>query len=100
MRPAGREEPELRRAGGVVAVARAGATMNHAEHSAPFHAKMLDRQVAESLARETGVPLELALRIYEEELRNLSHGARITQFVNVLASRRARMKLQQERSDR
>lgn len=71
--------------------------MNHLEQTDPIHAKVFDKQVAETIARETGAPIELATRIYKEELRNLSHGARITQFVNVLASRRARMKLQHQR---
>ncbi|WP_129645794.1 DUF3562 domain-containing protein [Peristeroidobacter agariperforans] len=69
--------------------------MNHPEKIAPIHAPVFDDQVAEIIARETGAPIELAARIYEEELRGLARDARITQFVNVLASRRARMKLQQ-----
>lgn len=68
--------------------------MNHTEPIAPVHAKIFDPQVAESIAHETGATIELATRVYKEELSNLAHGARLTQFVNVLASRRARMKLQ------
>ncbi|WP_129782135.1 DUF3562 domain-containing protein [Peristeroidobacter soli] len=64
---------------------------------APVHARVFDEQVAETIARETGASVELASRIYGEELRILVRDARITQFVNVLASRRARMKLQQYR---
>ena len=73
-----------------------GATMNDSERIAPLHDQVFDEQIAESIARETGCPIELATRIYIEELRDLSHGARITQYVNVLASRRARMKLQRQ----
>lgn len=68
--------------------------MNPLEQIAPIHAQIFDKQVAEIIARETGTPIELATRIYKEELRDLARGARITQFVNVLASRRARLKLQ------
>lgn len=68
--------------------------MNHLEQIAPVHAKVFDTQVAETLARDTGASIELATQIYKDELRSLSSGARITQFINVLASRRARIKLQ------
>lgn len=72
--------------------------MNDMKPIAPVHAKDLDQRAVEAIARETGTPLELAIRVYTEELSNLSRGARITQFVNVLASARARMKLQQGRA--
>jgi len=68
--------------------------MNYPEQIGPVKGKVVDEHVAETLARDTGAPIELAARIYEEELRNLARGARITQFVSVLASRRARTKLQ------
>ena len=71
--------------------------MNPSEKIAPVLAKVADNQVAETIARETGAPIELATRIYEEELRDLARDARITQFVNVLATRRARLKLEQQR---
>jgi hypothetical protein len=74
--------------------------MNHPEQIAPIHAQVFDKQVAEIIARETGAPIELATRIYNEELRDLVRGARITQFVNVLAGRRARLKLQRRQSHR
>lgn len=68
--------------------------MNHTEPIAPIHAKVFDPQVAEAIAHETGATIELATRVYKEELSSLAHGARLTQFVNVLAGRRARMRLQ------
>jgi hypothetical protein len=74
-----------------------GLAMNDVGQIAPIHAKVYDQQVAEAISRDTGAPVELATKIYKEELRSLTRGARITQFVNVLASRRARIKLQQQR---
>lgn len=74
--------------------------MNHLEKIAPVPAKVFDSRVAETIARETGAPIELATRIYKEELRDLARDARITQFVTVLASRRARLKLEQQRDRR
>jgi hypothetical protein len=71
--------------------------MNGSKQIAPAHA---DSEMAQIIARETGAPLELATRIFKEELRNLTRGARITQFVNVLAGRRARLKLQHHRDRR
>ena len=74
--------------------------MSVLEQSAPVHAKVFDKQMAETIARETGAPIDLATRILKEELQDLARDARITQFVNVLASRRARLKLQQHRDRR
>lgn len=73
--------------------------MNHLEKIVPMHAQGFD-DVAQTIARDTGAPIELAARIFKEELRELGRHARITQFVNLLASRRARMKLQQFRHRR
>lgn len=60
---------------------------------APAHALMFDPSVAESIAREVEAPIELASRVYREELDALASKARITQFVHVIASRRARLRL-------
>lgn len=62
-------------------------------NTAPVHALAFDPLVAESLARETSAPVELASRVYREELDALASKARITQFLSVIASRRARLRL-------
>ncbi|HEY0941927.1 MAG TPA: DUF3562 domain-containing protein [Steroidobacter sp.] len=61
---------------------------------AASHAMVFDEQIAEAIARDTGAPIDFVTRVYKEELHTLTCGARITQFVNVLASRRARMRVQ------
>jgi hypothetical protein len=60
---------------------------------APVHAPMFDPRVAESISRQTTAPLELASRVYREELDTLASKARITRFLHVIASRRARLRL-------
>lgn len=67
--------------------------MKETDRITPIHSKVFDKRVAENIARETGAPIDLATRTYKEELNRIAEGARITQYVNVLASRRARMKL-------
>lgn len=59
----------------------------------PAHALMFDPRMAESIAREADAPIELASRVYREELDALASKARITQFLHVIASRRARLRL-------
>jgi Protein of unknown function (DUF3562) len=49
--------------------------------------------VAEALARETETSVEEVERIYEEELQDLAHDAKITQYLGVLASRRVKERL-------
>ena len=53
------------------------------------------RAVTEAIARETQRPIEEVERIYQEALRELASDAKITQYLGVLASRRARMRLRQ-----
>ena len=53
-----------------------------------------DVRIAESLARETDTSLPVAQQIYLEEVSKLAEHARITQFLGVLATRRARLRLQ------
>lgn len=67
--------------------------MNHIHQIALSHAPMFDPRVAESIARETAAPIEVASRVYREELDALASKARITQFLHVIASRRARSRL-------
>lgn len=50
-------------------------------------------QQADAIARETQTPVEVVRVIYEEEVASLSHDAKITQFVGVIASRRVKMRL-------
>jgi hypothetical protein len=51
------------------------------------------RAVAEAIARETHAPVEDVQKLYEEELNELAHEARITQYLGVLASRRVKERL-------
>jgi hypothetical protein len=67
--------------------------MDHMHQIAPTHAPVFDPRVAESIARETAAPVEEASRVYREELDALASKARITQFLHVIASRKARLRL-------
>lgn len=71
--------------------------MNEAAQMAPVKSRVFDWQLAEAIARDTGAPIELVARIYQEELVELSRKARIDQFINVLANRRARLRLRRQR---
>jgi hypothetical protein len=51
------------------------------------------RAVAEAIARETHTSVEDVQKLYEAELNELAHDAKITQYLGVLASRRVREKL-------
>ncbi len=57
--------------------------------SAPKH----DRAATESLAKETETSIEEVQRLYQEELEDLAHDAKITQYLGVLASRRVKLRL-------
>lgn len=67
--------------------------MNQMHEIAPVHGPVFDPDVAELIARDTTAPVELASRVYREELAALASKARITQFLTVIASRRARLRL-------
>jgi uncharacterized protein DUF3562 len=67
--------------------------MNNPHKIEPNHAHAFDPRVAESIARELAIPVEVVSRIYREELQSLGREARIGQFLQVLAGRRARMRL-------
>jgi hypothetical protein len=54
----------------------------------------------ESLARETGVPLDTVQEIYRVEFDKLESSARIKTFIAVLAHRRVKALLQVERGER
>ena len=62
---------------------------------APVHASTFDSSVVGSIARDTAAPSELVSRLYREELDTLASKARITQFLHVIADRRARLRLRQ-----
>ena len=47
----------------------------------------------EAIAKETRTSIDEVAKIYEQELTQLSSGARITQFLGVLTSKRVRMRL-------
>lgn len=53
------------------------------------------RTVAEALAQETQRPIEEVQQIYEEALSELATEAKITQYLGVLASRRAKLRLRE-----
>jgi hypothetical protein len=67
--------------------------MNHGHAITPVRGHTFDSRIAEALAHETGKPLELATRVYREELDDLAREARITQYLHVIAGRRARQRL-------
>lgn len=50
-----------------------------------------DQTITESLAKEARISLEEVARLYDQELAALAAGAKITQFLGVLATRRVRM---------
>lgn len=52
-----------------------------------------DPILAASISRETAAPIELVTRIYREEHHALAGNARITTFLDVIVSRRVRMRL-------
>jgi Protein of unknown function (DUF3562) len=54
----------------------------------------------ESLARETGVPVDTVQEIYRVEFDKLESSARIKTFVSVLTHRRVKALLQVERGER
>ncbi|HKS54859.1 MAG TPA: DUF3562 domain-containing protein [Steroidobacteraceae bacterium] len=67
--------------------------MHNSHRIAPLHAATFDRGTAEAIARDTAAPIELVSRIYREELDALASNARLTQFLHVIAARRARLRL-------
>jgi hypothetical protein len=69
--------------------------MNNPHKIEPNHSHTFDPRVAESIAREMAKPVELVSRIYREELHSLASEARIGQFLQVIAGRRARLRLRQ-----
>jgi hypothetical protein len=48
---------------------------------------------AEAIANDTGTALDVVREIYEQELAQLASDAKITQYLDVLASRRVRLLL-------
>ena len=68
--------------------------MNDLHRMSP-DARTLDPRVVESIARDTAAPIDLVSRIYREELDALASKARIAQFLQVIAARRARLRLRQ-----
>ena len=72
--------------------------MNNSHKVDPRHAHTFDPRVAQSIARELDMPVELVSRIYREELQSLASDARIGQFLQVIAGRRVRLRLRQHRS--
>jgi hypothetical protein len=52
-----------------------------------------EQSLAEWLAQETETSIDLVREIYEQERSALAHEAKITQFLDVLTSRRVRLRL-------
>jgi hypothetical protein len=69
--------------------------MNDTQQTAPVHGQPFDPRIAETIARDTAAPIELVSRVYREELDALASQARVTQFLHVIANRRARLRLRQ-----
>jgi hypothetical protein len=64
------------------------ATPTHAFASTKNH-----QTSKEAIAAETQTAIDEVEKIYEQELTQLSTGAKITQFLGVLATKRVRMRL-------
>lgn len=54
-----------------------------------------DAEIAKMIAQDTHVAVDLVQQVYRQELVELARNARITQFLSVLASRRARLRLRE-----
>jgi uncharacterized protein DUF3562 len=52
-----------------------------------------EQSFAESLAQETDTSVDLVRQIYEQERSSLASEAKITQYLDVLASRRVKLLL-------
>ena len=50
-------------------------------------------EMIEAIAHEADASIEDVQKIYEEELQDLAHDAKITQYLGVLASRRVKERL-------
>lgn len=55
--------------------------------------KSQDQTLTETIAKDTDTPAEIVQEIYEQELSSLASEAKITQYLDVLATRRVRMLL-------
>lgn len=53
-----------------------------------------DSNLLESLARDSGKPLDAIEHLYDQEYAALAEGARIPNFISMLALRRVRYRLQ------
>ena len=71
--------------------------MNNPHKIDPHHAHTFDPRLAESIAREMAIPVEIVARVCREELQSLASKARISQYLHVIAGRRARLRLRQHR---
>ena len=71
--------------------------MNHPHKIDPGHAHAFDSRLAEAIAREMAIPVDVVARVYREELQALASEARLAQFLQVIAGRRARLRLRQHR---
>ncbi len=74
--------------------------MNDPHRIASDHAHTFDRRAVESIARDMSAPTDLVSRIYRKELDALASEARIVQFLPVIASRRARLRLREHKDDK
>jgi hypothetical protein len=54
-----------------------------------------EQSLAELLAHETEISVELVREIYEQERSALANDAKITQYLDVLTTRRVRMRLRE-----
>lgn len=52
-----------------------------------------EQSIAEWLAQETKTSVDLVRQIYEEERSSLASEAKITQYIDVLTSRRVKLRL-------
>jgi hypothetical protein len=59
----------------------------------PFASQKNHETSKETIARETDTSIDEVDKIYEQELAQLASDAKITQYLGVLAGKRARMRL-------
>jgi hypothetical protein len=70
------------------------------DHTSDSQSEVASDSEIESLARETGTPVDTVQEIYRVERDKLERSARIKTFVSVLAHRRVKALLQVERGNR
>ena len=69
--------------------------MNKAAYAVPEQAPL---HALQSYARAKGIPEDLVVNVYEEEMKRLSQAARVERFVPLLAERHTKAVLKEARN--